>query len=102
MHILTRIVLVGALLLAGCRGGEQAANRAEAGVESTLSPILTTPDAVDVHSYAKPLEARVTHVALDLTVDFDTRRIGGTAILDLDRKPDAKEIVLDDNGLEIE
>jgi leukotriene-A4 hydrolase len=101
MNILTRVVLVGALLLAGCRGGEQTANRAQPAAESTLAPILTTPDAVDVHSYARPLEARVTHVALDLTVDFDTRRIGGTAILDIDRKPDAKEIVLDDNGLEI-
>src|SRR5256885_3112480 len=102
MNILTRVVLVGALLLAGCRGGERAANRAEPAAESTLASILTTPDAVDVHSYARPLEARVTHVGLDLTVDFDTRRIAGTAILDIDRKPDAKEIVLDDNGLEIE
>ena len=43
-----------------------------------IAPILTTPDAIDTHSYARPLEARVTHVALDLAVDFDTKRIGGT------------------------
>ena len=48
-----------------------------------------------------PLEARVHHVALDLAVDFDAKRIGGTATLDIDRKPDAKEIILDDKGLEI-
>src|SRR6266550_3833254 len=76
MKILARVALLGALLLAGCRGSEHAANRAESAAESTLAPILTTPDAVDVHSYARPLEARVTHIALDLTVDFDTKRIG--------------------------
>ena len=67
-----------------------------------VAPVLDTPDAVDIHSFAKPLVARVTHVALDLNVDFDAKRIGGTATLDIDRKPDAKEIVLDDKGLEIE
>ncbi|MBA3526975.1 MAG: M1 family metallopeptidase [Pseudomonadota bacterium] len=67
-----------------------------------VSTILTTADAVDIHSYAKPLEARVTHLALDLTVDFDAKRIGGLAALDIDRKPDAKEIILDDKGLEIQ
>ena len=67
-----------------------------------VAPILDTPDAVDVHSYAKPLEARVTHVALDLDVDFAAKRIGGTATLDVEAKPDAKEIILDDKGLEIE
>ncbi|MFL6722825.1 MAG: M1 family metallopeptidase [Sphingomicrobium sp.] len=66
-----------------------------------VAPILDAPDAVDVHSHAKPLEARVTHLALDLDVDFDARRIGGTATLDIYAKPDATEIILDDKGLEI-
>ena len=69
---------------------------------AAIAPILATPDARDVHSYARPLEARVHHVALDLAVDFAAKRIGGTATLDIQRKPDAKEIVLDDKGLEIE
>ena len=70
--------------------------------EAGIAPILTTADAKDAHSYARPLEARVTHVALDLDVNFDTKRIGGTATLDIHRSPQAKEIVLDDNGLEIQ
>ncbi|MEO8546756.1 MAG: M1 family metallopeptidase [Sphingomicrobium sp.] len=69
---------------------------------AAIAPILTTPDARDSHSYARPLEARVYHVALDLDVDFAARRIGGTATLDIARRPDAREIVLDDNGLEID
>lgn len=70
--------------------------------EDIIAPILTTADAKDVHSYARPLEARVTHLALDLTVDFASKRIGGTAALDIQRRPDARQIVLDDDGLDIE
>ena len=67
-----------------------------------IAPVLSTPDAVDIHSFAKPLDARVTHVALDLGVDFATKRVGGTATLDIQAKPGIKQIILDDKGLEIE
>ena len=103
MKLLCTIGIAAAIVLTGCRSGQQdAKERAPATVESVIAPILTTPDAVDVHSFARPLEARVTHVALDLAVDFGARRIGGTATLDIDRKPDAREIILDDKGMEIE
>jgi hypothetical protein len=46
---------------------------------SADAPILETPEAKDAATYARPLEARVYHVALDLNVDFDDKRIGGTA-----------------------
>ena len=102
MKILTRFVVVAALLLTACRAGDMTGNGTAARPdEAAVAPVLTSPDAVDSHSFAKPLDARVTHVTLDLNVDFDTKRIGGTAILDIDRKPDAKVLVLDDNGLEI-
>ncbi|HVF38234.1 MAG TPA: M1 family metallopeptidase [Sphingomicrobium sp.] len=67
-----------------------------------VAPILNSPDAVDVHSYAKPLQARVKHLNLDLTVDFGTQRVGGTATLDIEARRDAPEIILDSKGLEIE
>lgn len=65
------------------------------------SPILTTPEAKDVLSYAVPQVARVTHVDLDLTADFTTHVMRGKATLDILAKPDAREIVLDDNKLVI-
>jgi aminopeptidase N len=101
MKLIARTAVLTALLLTGCRSREQGNASAPATAEAQTAPILTTPDAVDTHSYARPLEARVTHVALDVSVDFSTKRIGGTATLDIDRKPDAKAIILDDNGLEI-
>jgi leukotriene-A4 hydrolase len=96
MRILVSLVMAG--LLTACQ-----ASSPQAATDSTaaIAPVLDSPDAVDIHSYARPLEARVTNVALDLTVDFDAKRVGGTATLDIQRKADAKEIILDDRGLEI-
>src|SRR6478735_7534630 len=80
MSFVRTAVAAAAIFLAGCQSSE-------------------TNTAANVSE--SPLEARVYHVALDLNVDFDSRRIGGTGTLDIARKPDAKEIVLDDKGLEI-
>ena len=103
MSMYRTAVAAAALALAACQASETntASPTGEERATAQIAPILTTPDAKDEASYARPLEARVHHVALDLTVDFDAKRIGGTATLDIDRKPDAKEIVLDDKGLEI-
>ncbi|MEO6579553.1 MAG: M1 family metallopeptidase [Sphingomicrobium sp.] len=96
-----RIILAAsALLLASCQNAGDPAPKADSA--QTVAPILATPDAVDVHSFAKPLEARVTHIALDLGVDFATKRIGGMATLDIQANPGATSIILDDKGLEIE
>lgn len=65
------------------------------------SPILTSPDAKDVLSYARPEIARVTHIDLDLTADFAAHVMRGTATLDILARPGAREIVLDDKDLVI-
>ena len=89
-----------ALFVVSCRAGETENNQAQETATQQVAPILA--DARDEYSYARPLEARVTHVDLDVDLDFAAKRIGGTATLDIDRKADAKEIVLDDDGLEIQ
>ena len=102
MKSVVRAALLAAfVLMAACRVTDQDNAARPTADGAAITPVLTTPDARDIHSFARPLEARVHHVALDLTVDFDTRRIGGTATLDIDRRPDAKAIILDDKGLEI-
>ena len=107
--MLRMIAAASALLLAACQAQTPVANADSQSAPAptpapapAIAPILTTPDAVDVHSYARPLEARVTHLALDLAVDFDTKRVGGTATLDIAAKPGVGTIILDDKGLEIE
>ncbi len=74
---------------------------AKAPMDARVAPILTSADALDIATYARPQIARVTHVALDLALDFDAKRVGGTAVLDVMAAPGADEIVLDSNGLEI-
>lgn len=66
-----------------------------------IAPILTTPEARDVRTYARPEIARVTHVDLDLTADFARKEMRGTATLDILAGPRVREIVLDDKGLVI-
>ena len=56
----------------------------------------------DPHSFARPNEARVTHVALDLKADFATKRLSGTAALDIHRAPMSTEIILDTRDLDIQ
>lgn len=66
-----------------------------------VAPILTTPDAFDSLTYSQPQVARVTHVDLNLGLDFAARRVGGTATLDILARPDASQIVLDSDGLQV-
>ncbi|RYY25262.1 MAG: M1 family peptidase [Sphingomonadales bacterium] len=66
-----------------------------------VAPILTTPEAKDVWTHARPEEARVTHVSLKLAVDFGSETLGGSARLDVLAAPGAREIVLDVDNLDI-
>jgi len=56
----------------------------------------------DPHSFGRPAEVAVRHLALDLTVDFESRRLTGRATLDLERRdPAARTLRLDTRDLEI-
>ncbi len=68
---------------------------------AVIAPAPLTP-VIDPHSYARPAEARVTHVALDLRADFARTVFEGTAMLTLQVAADAREVVLDTRGLEIQ
>ena len=57
--------------------------------------------AADPHSFARPADARVTHVSLDLTPDFTTRTIRGAATLTIARRAGASAVVLDTRDLKI-
>lgn len=65
-------------------------------------PALAAP-VRDPHSFARPDEVSIRHLALDLAVDFEAHRLAGTATLTLERHdPGATELVLDTRDLEIE
>ncbi len=83
------------LLATACKGGDAP----EAAPQ--VSPILTTEDARDPWSFAEPEKARVTHVDLDLDLDFAAKSVGGTAFLDIQAQPGQQTVVLDSQGLQI-
>jgi leukotriene-A4 hydrolase len=56
----------------------------------------------DIHSFARPEEAIVRHLALDLDVDFAQRRLAGSATLTIETENGARELVLDTHGLTID
>ncbi|OSZ68597.1 aminopeptidase [Sphingomonas sp. IBVSS2] len=65
------------------------------------APILTTPEAKDAWTHAVPEVARVTHVDLNLDVDFAGKTLSGVATLDVLAATGAKEIVLDVDDLDV-
>lgn len=69
---------------------------------AAFSPAVQTAGEQDIHSFARPDEARVTHVALDLRADFAAQILAGRATLTLDRTAGAAAVVLDTRQLEIE
>jgi leukotriene-A4 hydrolase len=56
----------------------------------------------DIHSFARPEEAVVRHLALDLDVDFAQRRLAGSATLTIETQDGAPELILDTHGLTID
>ena len=101
-HRFAALLMSGAaiLSLAACSPAAEAGKQPE--TAGQVASILNAADAKDIHSYARPEIARVTHMALDLRADFEGKRLGGTASLDVQAAPGATEIVLDSKGLEIQ
>ena len=73
------------------------ANGADAAVAAgDMAPLPHDPD-----THARPDEARVKHVSLDLMANFELKKLSGTATLEIATAPGAREIVLDVFGLNI-
>jgi aminopeptidase N len=69
---------------------------------AVLLATIAFPVFADPHSYAEPDKFRVRHVALDLTADFESHRLDGTAELVVDQlDPNADALTLDTRDLEI-
>jgi aminopeptidase N len=71
------------------------------GQDASTPSMTAAPLVPDIHSFARPAEARVTHVALDLHADFAARVLQGRATLTFVRRPEATELVLDTRDLAI-
>jgi aminopeptidase N len=84
-----------AVLLGACSSGRETA-------PPTSEPAAGDEVVTDIHSFARPADARVTHLALELRADMAARQLQGTATLTVQRRPGATELVLDTRDLDIE
>jgi len=97
------------LALAACQGNAPAPAPVAAPVvvkqapAPAAAPQPATADRMhDESSYAEPDVVRITHLALDLAVDFDKKQLSGTATLDLNwHDLNVHPLVLDTRDLAI-
>lgn len=94
------LVACAGLAAAGCSRDSSAPMNTQTAPSSSSAPAHAA-DTTDVHSYARPDEVRVTHVALDLRADFTEKVLAGTATLDLHRAPGATQVRLDTQDLAV-
>jgi leukotriene-A4 hydrolase len=71
------------------------------GCAARQAPATPAPAITDPHSNARADRTVVTHLALDLAVDFATHELAGTAAFTLERRVPGAELILDTSGLEI-
>ena len=94
---MTRLTLLSVLLIilpaVACQRGQDTDTSA---VDQQAAP------PSDPHSYANPESVRVSHLALDLAVDFEAKQMVGSATLSLEREPGSTELRLDTRDLTIE
>ncbi len=89
-------------LAAGC-AKEPASPTVEPVAEKPAAPVNAVSRSHDESSYAEPDKVVIKDLALDLNVDFDQKRIGGTATYTLEWKDkSAKQLLLDTRELSIE
>jgi aminopeptidase N len=87
-----RLLLIATILLSFAAEGRQRA----------VSPKVVRLPAADVFSAAQPADIETSHIALDLTVDFDSSVIRGTATLQLVNHKNTTSLVLDTSGLDVD
>jgi leukotriene-A4 hydrolase len=85
MHGRILLLIPFAAALAGCGRSQQPL------------PVAT----VEHHSYSRPQDVTVTHVDLDLTVDFERRVIAGRAAFDIDNRTGADVVHFDTWALRV-
>ena len=91
------LIILATMIFTSCENANQNNKRSEA----TQLKIAQMKLARDPHTYAKPDEARVTHLDWDAEVNFDNKIITAVASYEINASDSAKKIILDTKGLKI-
>ena len=87
------LLLSGIFIFTSCLDTDNKKNTVE---------IPSTYTDMDIHSHAKPTQAVIKHLALDLDVDFEAKKLSGTASYDIQVNAGADTIILDVRNLDIQ
>lgn len=85
------------LTLFSCKDSTENKEKSEKDTNETTDMKLSD----DTHSFAQPNDVSISHIHLDLAVDFEKQVLSGTARLDLDNKTSAEKLHLDTRQLTI-
>src|SRR6185295_5853087 len=94
-------LVLPALLLAACSGTPQPVTSKTPAKPAPAAVTVVSESVQDPHSYSRPQEAVVEHLKLDLTVDFQARRLTGRASLRVKNRLGVDHLLLDTRDLEI-
>lgn len=108
--MIIKYIVVGALafaMLSGCSDNSSSNTSANPKVGQSESSVEVVSNSIqvgkDYHSFSNPESIKVTHLSLDLTVDFSKKILLGTAQLDFQRiDSTATKLVLDTRDLSIQ
>ncbi len=92
------LLLIPAILFMACDNTESTDNSTDT---SVMIPTPPPPVGPDKHSFSQPDQVVITHLNLEINVDFKGKLIEGTAYYDIKNKTGAKEIVFDTRNLNI-
>ncbi len=70
--------------------------------ETDSTAQMNTKKPVDIHTFAIPEEAKITHLDLKLNVDFENKMLSGVATYDIEVQNNIDKIYLDTRSLTIE
>jgi leukotriene-A4 hydrolase len=96
------VSLLIVLSFLACKGEQPATDTTQTAATATQPAAEQPMAARDPHSYSKPEEVRVEHLALDLDVDFAKKQLSGSATLRVKKvAANATTLVLDTRDLDI-
>jgi leukotriene A-4 hydrolase/aminopeptidase len=84
-------IIIAAMLLSACGSGLKTEDKS----------IKPSNMSNDIHSFSRPYEAIMTHLSLDLKVDFESKTLTGSADLLIENKTGTDSLLLDVRDLNI-
>lgn len=91
------IIALSASILCSCNNAEEDHQEELTAEKDSLTVVNT-----DKHSYSQISKVNTTHLALDLSIDFEKKIISGSANHTINNAAQASEIIFDVNSLEIQ